>query len=149
VNIEVRPATPADEDPALDLIEELFAAPGGFPPEYTRERGSQGFRWAVTRPDADVLLAFDGDAAVGLASVYADIKSIRFGPRCWLQDLVVRSDCRSQGVGAALLDGASKWAKDHGCTHIELSSGSGRVDAHRFYEREGMQRGYDFFKWLE
>ena len=41
------------------------------------------------------------------------------------------------------------WARDHGCTHLELGSGTGRVDALRFYRREGMAQGYTFTRQIE
>jgi GNAT superfamily N-acetyltransferase len=86
---------------------------------------------------------------IGFASIYKDYLSIRDGWRCWLQDLVVTRTHRSRGAGAALLDAATEWAREHGCTHLDLSSGLGRKDAHRFYEREGMERGsYTFRRWI-
>jgi GNAT superfamily N-acetyltransferase len=144
----VRPAAADDVEPAIALLEQLFEPPGGTPPGYDRGRAREGFAWALGQDNADVLLAFDGDRLSGLASVYADIESIRFGRRCWLQDLVVDREARSQGIGKALLAAAAGWARDHGCTHLELSSGAGRTDAHRFYEREGMSKNYDFMLWL-
>jgi GNAT superfamily N-acetyltransferase len=95
-----------------------------------------------------VLLAVDGDRAVGLASVYADIQSIRYGKRCWLQDLVVTSEYRSRKVGRQLMTAATEWARERGCTHLELASGAGRTDAHRFYKREGMSQSYNFQLWI-
>jgi len=125
-------------------MEELFEPPGARPRRYSPERGREGFRHAIQHPEADVLLAVDGDKIVGLASVYADFLSIRYGKRCWLQDLVVSKSRRSEGIGALLLDGATDWARERGCTHLELSSGIGRLDAHRFYLRAGMAQGYTF-----
>jgi GNAT superfamily N-acetyltransferase len=142
--------TAADEAAVFVLLEELFEPPGAFPRGYTPERSRTGLRAAIEQPDADVLLAVDGERVVGLASVYADIQSIRFGKRCWLEDLVVTKEHRSGGVGRALLDAATEWARERGCTHLELSSGLGRKDAHRFYEREGMERSsYTFQRWIE
>ena len=140
MKIDIRPAALADEAAFLDLLEQLFDAPGASPPGYTRERGSNGFRWAVEGEHSDVLLALDGRSLVGLASVYRDIESIRYGRRTWLQDLVVDRAARSGGVGKALLAAAADWARERACTHLVLSSGWGRKDAHRFYEREGMER---------
>jgi GNAT superfamily N-acetyltransferase len=148
-DITIRPATPADEDAILDLLPQLFEPPGARPPTYTEKRGRAGIRWAVERPDSDILLALDGDTLLGLASVYADIQSIRYGKRCWLQDLVVSKDARSRGIGRQLLDAATDWARERGCTHLELSSGMGRVDAHRFYRRERMTNQYVFERWIE
>ena len=118
-------------------------------PGYTLERGGAGFKYAVHDRDADVLLALDGDRIVGLASVYADILSIRYGPRCWLQDLVVTASHRERGIGARLIGAATEWARERGCTHLELSSGEGRKDAHRFYLSQGMSQSYNFTKELE
>jgi len=146
--IQIRPAIPEDEEPALYLLEQLFEPPGSVPPDYTRERFSAAFRWAVEQPNADVLLAFEGDRAVGLTSVYADIQSFGFGPKCWLQDMVVDKERRSEGIGGLLMAAAESWARSRGLTHIELSSNSGRVDAHRFYERQGFGRAMAFLKWL-
>jgi GNAT superfamily N-acetyltransferase len=145
---EIRPATAADEAAVLALLEELFEPPGSRPPDYTEDRGREGFRAAVRNPDADVLVAMDGDGLVGLASVYADIQSIRYGKRCWLQDLVVTSEYRGRKVGRQLLAAATEWARDRGCTHLELASGAGRLDAHRFYKREGMEQSYNFQLWI-
>jgi GNAT superfamily N-acetyltransferase len=147
--ISVRPATLDDEESVLALIEELFVPPGAQAAGYTIERGRAGFHHAVLDPAVDVLLAMDGERIVGLASVYADILSIRYGPRCWLQDLIVTATARSQGAGKALLDAATDWARDRGCTHLELASGAGRKDAHRFYLREGMSQSYQFSRTIE
>jgi GNAT superfamily N-acetyltransferase len=148
MTIEIRPATLDDEEAARYLREQLFEPPGGAPPEYTRERFSVAFHWAVAQPNADILLAFDGDVAVGLTSVYADIQSLGFGPKCWLQDMVVDKDRRSEGIGGLLMAAAESWARSRGLTHIELSSNSGRIDAHRFYERHGFTSACAFLKWL-
>lgn len=145
----IRPAVPTDEAAVLALIEELFEPPGERSPDYSRERGREGFRVAVEHPEADVLLALDGDVLVGLASVYLDLPFIRFGKRCWLQDLVVMASRRSEGIGKLLLDAATEWARERGCTHMELASGIGRLDAHRFYLREGMAQGYTFTRRIE
>jgi GNAT superfamily N-acetyltransferase len=136
----LRLATRGDEEAVLGLIEELFEPPGRRPPGYTRERGVAGFRTAIADPDADVLLALEGGEVVGLASVYADLLSIRFGRRCWLEDLVVTSSRRGTGIGRRLLERATDWAREHGCTHLELDSAAARAAAHRFYLANGMMQ---------
>jgi PhnO protein len=148
--MKIRTATAGDQQAVLALIEELFEPPGAFPRGYTPERGAEGFQHAVASPDADILLADVSGRIVGLASVYKDYLSIRDGWRCWLQDLVVTGAARRQGVGSSLLAAAAQWARDHGCTHLDLASGLRRLDAHRFYEREGMLKGsYDFRLYVE
>ena len=146
--LTVRPAGAGDEPAVIALIEQLFDPPSSRPPGYTVDLGREGLRWALAEPAADVLLAFEGKRLVGLSSVYADIQSIRFGPRCWLQDLVVEKTRRGAGVGAALLRASAAWARARGCTHLELSSGAARTDAHRFYISQGMVQSYTFTLWL-
>jgi hypothetical protein len=46
-----------------------------------------------------------------------------------------------------LLDAAKVWARDHGAARLELESGSARLDAHRFYEREGPDGWSRSFRW--
>lgn len=130
-------------------MEELFEPPGVRAPGYAPERGRAGFKYAVHDRDAEVLLAVEDGRVVGLASVYADILSIRYGPRCWLQDLVVTATHRERGIGARLMDAATEWGRERGCTHLELSSGEGRKDAHRFYLSQGMARSYNFTKEID
>ena len=40
-----------------------------------------------------------------------------------------------------------RWARDRGATHLELDSAESRVDAHRFYEREGAGYRSVSFGW--
>jgi GNAT superfamily N-acetyltransferase len=61
---------------------------------------------------------------------------VRFGRRCWVEDLAVDPESRSQGIGAALLAEARRWAEARGATHLELDTAEARTDARRFYERE-------------
>ncbi|MCH8815806.1 MAG: GNAT family N-acetyltransferase [Chloroflexi bacterium] len=141
----IRKATPSDEDAIVNLIHELFEPPGGVPAGFTEERAREGVRYALDNPSSDILLAVEDDTVVGMASVYKDYFSIRDGWRTWLQDLVVTSERRSSGIGSELLSAAADWARGHGCTHLDLASGLGRKDAHRFYERESMLKAsYDF-----
>lgn len=145
--VTIRTAALDDEAEVLALMQQLFDPPGRKPNDYTDGRASTGFRWAVEREGSDVLIAADAGRIVGVCTIYVDIESIRFGRRAWIEDLVVDSKVRSQGVGAALLDAATEWARERGCSHMELDSGLARVDAHRFYERYGMPKsGFVFGK---
>ena len=76
--------------------------------------------------------------------------SIRFGLRCWLEDLVVTAARRGEGIGRRLLDAATDWARARGCTHLELNSAPARKDAHRFYLASGMaQSALNFSREIE
>jgi GNAT superfamily N-acetyltransferase len=125
----------------------LFAPPGSKPPHWDPERARERLTEAIASPRSAILVAEDGGALIGLCSAYLDIDSVRFGPRCWVEDLAVDPERRSEGAGAKLLGAARDWARAAGASHLELDSGLARTDAHRFYEREGGIRQSFSFNW--
>jgi GNAT superfamily N-acetyltransferase len=69
--------------------------------------------------------------------------------KLYVDDLVVDASARSGGVGAALLGHLEVRGRTSGCQVVELDSGHERVDAHRFYRREGyVERSVHFAKPL-
>jgi len=132
-DVTIRQAREDEVDAVLAMYEWLFAPPGSRPPSWEPERA----RAAPGQEVSTVLVAQAADGMlVGLISAYVDLNSVRFGLRCWVEDLAVDPAVRSGGVGKALLDGAKDWARDRGATHLELDTALVRADAQRFYERE-------------
>ena len=126
----------------------LFAAPGSTPPGWDPVRAGQLLTETIIAPDSVVLVAEDGDRMVGFCTAYMTIESVRFGRRCWAEELAVDPARRSQGIGAELLTAARNWAAERGATHLKLDSGIDRVEAHRFYEREGATWKSYSYSWL-
>ena len=145
--VEIRAAGEAEEDQVLATYEWLFEPPGGRPPSWDLERAGAAFREAVGGPDSVVLVAEDGGRLVGLCTAYLDLHSVRFGKRCWVEDLAVDPQRRSEGIGAALLAAARDWARGRGASHLELDTGEQRSEARRFYEREGAARRSLSYGW--
>ena len=81
--------------------------------------------------------AFDGDRCVGVAG-WRLVATTFTGRKLYVDDLVTASDARSAGVGKALIEELTRRARDAGCSVIDLDSGVQRLDAHRFYHREGL-----------
>jgi GNAT superfamily N-acetyltransferase len=133
----IREAGSGDLNAVLPLYEWLFAPPGYKPDQWDEERAQLALAEAIVDPHAAVLIAEDAGELVGLCTAYLELNSVRYGQRCWVEDLAVDPERRSQGIGGALLDAAQDWARDSGATHFELDSGLARKDAHRFYDRRG------------
>jgi GNAT superfamily N-acetyltransferase len=133
---KIRDALPGEVERVLGMYEWLFAPPGSLPPRWDADRARDAIAGAIADEEAAVLVAEHRGELLGLCTAYLELDSVRFGPRCWVEDLVVSPRHRSEGVGKALLDAAKDWARERGATHLELDSGEARVDAHRFYERE-------------
>jgi GNAT superfamily N-acetyltransferase len=132
----IREAQPGEDERLIPMYEWLFAPPGSRPAQWADEHARLALTEAIVSPQGRVFVADDGGALVGFCTAYLELNSVRFGQRCWVEDLAVDPDRRSEGVGAALLDAAKDWARGAGATHLELDSGLDRTDAHRFYERE-------------
>ena len=145
--IEIRAAEPGEVEQVRAMYEWLFAPPGSRPPQWDPEQALPRLREVLAAPRSTILVAEDGGALVGFCTAYLEILSVRFGRRCWVEDLAVDPRRRSQGVGRALLAAAQAWAREAGATHLELDSGLARADAHRFYEREGGTRQSYTFGW--
>lgn len=54
-----------------------------------------------------------------------------------IQELIVRKEARGRGVGKAILIYIESIARSLNLERIEIASNLKRLDAHRFYEREG------------
>ena len=64
-------------------------------------------------------------------------------------NLAVRNSMRSQGIGHGLFQEAYHIAREAGCVRFEVSTNRTRLGAHRFYEREGMERShYRFIRYF-
>ncbi|MGE5635954.1 MAG: N-acetyltransferase family protein [Nocardioidaceae bacterium] len=134
--VVIRPARRDESDLVAAAYAWLFAPPGRPVPGWDERRAAGDRRALIARPSATVLVAVEGDELVGFCTAELDLRSVRFGRRAWVEDLAVRSDRRSSGIGKRLLDAAKGWSREHGASHLELDSGDARHDAHRFYERE-------------
>jgi GNAT superfamily N-acetyltransferase len=142
---EIREAIEDEAERMLGMYEWLFEAPGYVPPGWDPERGRAALREAINSDQSAVLIIEHRGEPLGFVTAYLELNSVRFGQRCWVEDLAVSPEHRSQGVGRALLDAVADWAREHGATHLELDTGLAREDAQRFYERRGEpQRGISY-----
>ena len=146
--ITIRTAQDGDLAAVVAAYEWLFAPPGSRPPVWDEAYASQRLSQALAEERSTVLVAVDnGGLVVGFCTAYLDIVSVRFGQRCWVEDLATHPQQRSQGVGTLLLDAACEWARTHGASHIELDSGDARHRAHRFYEARDPSSTSRCFGW--
>lgn len=87
----------------------------------------------LRRPEAELLVAADGDAVVGYAVLVRAIGEAE------LANLAVSRAHRSQGVGEALLSEAARTLVDQGVRHLFLAVRASNAGAIRLYERFGFQ----------
>lgn len=127
---QIRRATPADATALVPLFEQL-----GYPTAQeviaARLRTLDPAHAAVIVVEAEASLR--GFIAVSVRPDFIEERAV-------VEGLVVDETARNAGVGAELLGAAEAWAAAHGATAMLVRSNVIRVDAHRFYEREGYRR---------
>jgi len=139
VSVDVRPATEADLDAAVDLYADVAAEGrwiGGEAPVDTEERRAR-MESSIRREDARFFMADDhgeivGHLWIGLAAYgVADV------------GMMVAADARGQGVGSALLAAAVDWARGVGAHKIALQVWPHNEAALALYRKFGFeQEGY-------
>ncbi|MGQ0630033.1 MAG: GNAT family N-acetyltransferase [Sporichthyaceae bacterium] len=89
----------------------------------------------VTRDDFEILLAGDPPIAIAVTTLRPSVWTA--GPTALLEELYVRPDLRSRGIGGALLTRALDAARARGVEYFEINVDEGDLDAQRFYLRHG------------
>lgn len=132
----IREAKTADARLIVDAYQWLFEPPGSVPPSWDEDAALQAVTETIESGTSVIFVAIaSADSKLaGICSAYLDLRSVRYGPRCWVEDLAVAPAMRSKGIGGDLLDQAEAWAEERGATHLELDTGEQRADSRRFYE---------------
>ena len=147
VDVVVRPIE-RDEVKAASLVVQGGSLSAQFEDENDVDRYWDAVE-ETRRRRGDVLVAIRENEVVGVCQVMVFPHFQHTGGWCCeLESVHVRADRRSQGVGAQLLEAAEALARREGCYRIQLTSRNVRVDAHRFYERQGYEPTSQGFKKL-
>ncbi|WMT43316.1 GNAT family N-acetyltransferase [Paenibacillus sp. D2_2] len=99
----------------------------------------------LTDPNAELLVYENEERLVACISLHyipqlgmkRDIALINY--------LVVDSSIRSKGIGKELEEYATASARERGCGIIQVHCHSRRIDAHKFYERQGFKETPKYF----
>jgi len=84
-----------------------------------------------------LLIARSGEQIVGTLSLV--MFRIPTGLRAWIEDVIVDTAARGQGIGQALTMAALRLAEEAGARTVDLTSRPSREAAGRLYERAGFQ----------
>jgi diamine N-acetyltransferase len=150
--VRIRQATMGDYDALVALFDELdefhrLARPDVFrrfdAPARTREQVGQ---W-LAGPGSTVLVAEIDQKVVGLAVLLTRPPPGFAGavPHkvIELDNLVVQSGLRSQGIGRRLVEATVGWSRAQGASHVGVAVHAFNRDARRFYERAGFAPSID------
>ncbi len=131
-------ATAKDLPSLVELLGVLFAQEADFVPDAAKQRRGLEAILGDSRIGR-VYVAREGSAVVGMVSTLYTISTAEGGKAAWLEDMVVRPECRGRGIGAALLAHAVVGAREAGCLRLTLLSDEDNDQAHAVYAAEGFQ----------
>ena len=89
------------------------------------------------RKVAEVLLAFDGEDAVGFALFFHNFSTFLGRPGLYLEDLFVRPEARGRGVGRRLFVELARIARERECGRLEWWVLDWNESAIGFYRKLG------------
>ena len=148
MTITFREATAADL-PAI--IAMLADDPLGAKREDLSEPLNKGyldaFHAMVAEANQHLIVAEADGAIVGTFQLsFIPGLSNRGAWRAQVEGVRVRTDQRSGGIGAAMMEQAASLAREKGCRVLQLTTDKSRKDAHRFYERLGFKGSHEGYK---
>ena len=137
-------ATHAD----LDAVVPLFDAYRQFyeqPSDPARARAFLGER--LQRGETVILLARDGERAIGFTQLYPSFTSAGMKRIFVLNDLYVAPAGRCKGIGKQLLRAAADHAREQGAARLTLSTAIDNHTAQSLYEASGWVRDTHYFAY--
>jgi ribosomal protein S18 acetylase RimI-like enzyme len=146
--VRIRTATMADYEAICRLEEELDShhvriLPEVFQPFPGPARPRDLVAEYVEAEDADYLLAEVGSAVVGLLNLKkATHPSYPMFKRCeyaMIVNLVVDPAYRKQGVAAALIQEAGRWARHRGLRRMHATVWAANAEAMNLFKKQGFQ----------
>ena len=136
---QIEKATANDLTAMTDLLQVLFSIEQDFIPNPERQRtGLQQLLEDTQR--ARVLVArLPTGEVIGLCSAQLVISTAEGGYSVWIEDVIIASRYRGNGVGKALLQTALDWAAQRGATRAQLLADRENISALQFYQKLGWQ----------
>jgi GNAT superfamily N-acetyltransferase len=133
--MEIRPLAPGDRPVLERLLSDIHEhyhgtpRPAGHSAAIARQLAEDGY--------CDVVLAWEGDDAQGLAVFSFLHPAAGPGGMLFLKELFVRAEARGRGIGRALMRHLAVTARRRGCSRIDWTTDAELAGALAFYRGIG------------
>jgi GNAT superfamily N-acetyltransferase len=135
-DVTIRRAVEAD---AVELCELLSALSReiGYEDAFRADAEALRRHGFGARPLFRALLAEGVDRALGVAVYFPEFSTLRGSPGVYLQDLYLRPDARTSGLGRRLIGAVIRDGAEWQASYLRLATQTDNEDALAFYERLG------------
>ena len=133
----------------LDEVARLFNLYRIFYEEKNNYQKAYDFICARVEKEESVIYVAsnENDQLSGFVQLYPSFCSVALIPIMILYDLYVDENHRGEGIGRALMNQASKHAKDNGFKRLELSTAITNVIGQSLYESLNYERDEDIYHY--
>lgn len=134
----IRNAKPEDSTKIQELLNQLGYT---HPTSFIENKLNQ-----LLKSSNDIVLVYEKNkTVVAFLTIHYSIQLAFEGDFATIGYFVVDNSIRSCGIGREMEEYCTRLANERGCSLIELYSNANRVDAHRFYERQGYKAYEKYF----
>jgi GNAT superfamily N-acetyltransferase len=135
----IEPATIEDLPLLTELLMDLFTQESDFRPDYSNQM--RGLRLILEQPSRGRIFVLRGpNRILGMINLLFTISTAEGGFVILLEDLIVNSNFRRQGMGSQLLTYAIDYAKQKNFLRITLLTDRMSESSIAFFEKHGFQR---------
>jgi ribosomal protein S18 acetylase RimI-like enzyme len=146
VSIVIREATLSDLEAVQHLNHDLFISDSSSDPllnlNWPLEKvGKEYFRKKITQEKGICFVADDGGEVIGYVagSITKEIPEYRPILRAEIENIIVKSEHRSKGVGAELVKTFINWCRDNKVVKLHVEAYSPNKKAIEFYKKMGFE----------
>lgn len=139
----IRKADLNDIPSISELYREQFREMAKLIPDFIKE-GDQSIEFlekTILNDESDILVYDYDDKVVGFvllqAKIRPDFDFMLPGKFCYIMDIIITEKYRNKGFGTALMNSAKDWAKEQGCSFINLDVLTNNPKAISLYEKLG------------
>jgi ribosomal protein S18 acetylase RimI-like enzyme len=134
-DVAIARATVADLDELVDMFEQYRQFDGR---ERRAVESRQFLQQRLTRRDSTIFIARrDSRFVAGFVQLYPCFSSLSIASIWILNDLYVKPEHRTAGIGRALLEAARRMGEETGASCLILETASDNLAARRLYESLG------------
>lgn len=128
----IRKAVSKDADIVYQLISELEEC------EFPESEFRQIFDEILNSSHHCIFLYENNSGVMGLLHLRIENQLHHCGKTAEIMELIIKEGYRSEGIGSLLINAAFEYAVKQNSVIFEVTSNRKRSDAHRFYQKNGM-----------